>query len=206
MTGQVPDSCEYQRTSYEILGVTGEKLPTAASFHIIAEDLCTGYHRGYVMHYVIEGDRLLLMRAVVTTRKQPPEINGVAPVPDRDIPNLPMPIQYLYDHLNYPVPFTGTLLIVKDLIREYYMHMGFQPAWTYKTLLKLTLNAGVVTSASDVSTDYAKEREREGPKETARREKLRKAEEERVQKWQVEQTRAKAMQEKRGKKQRSHKA
>jgi hypothetical protein len=42
------------------------------------------------------------------------------------------------------VPFTGGLLLGADFIGELYVHMGFHPAWNFRTVHELVLETGQV--------------------------------------------------------------
>ena len=165
MTGQVYDQCEHEGVTYMILGDVGEGLPTPALFNIVPVDLLNWFHRGYIMYYAIVDNQLLLDKMVVTTRTVPQEINGIVPEVDED--------EYTYTGLNYPVRFTGFFNLGKDLIWELRTPMGFQPAWTYNTVLKITFESGIVTDIFDRSAEIARQREQEielkKSKDTAKR-------------------------------------
>lgn len=168
MTGQVYDQCEYEGVNYVILGSVGEPLPTATSFNIETADLCTGFHRGYIMYYAIVDNQLLLEKMDVTAWTEPPEINSISPE------GYPQHNQYFYTNLNYPVRFTGSIRLGKDLIEEYKSHMGFQPAWSYATVLRLEFTEGEVTASNDQSAENAKQREVKVQKLKAQQKKMRK--------------------------------
>jgi hypothetical protein len=56
------------------------------------------------------------------------------------------------------VPFSGGLLLGKGFIRSFYVHMGFQAAWTYKKVVELLVTDGVVTDSVDRSEALAEVR------------------------------------------------
>lgn len=51
-----------------------------------------------------------------------------------------------YGYLNIPIEYSGKILIGNDFIQEYYIHMGFQMPWSYKNLIELDFENGVLTN------------------------------------------------------------
>lgn len=168
MTGQVADRVRFDGHEYNLAGVKGGVLFEPQQLGLEPEGRCTACWRGYESYYVVEDGRLLLARLEVTlgdwadtvdtpfgprgkrkfTLKEGPELHGVKPIKPRS--------EYarhnnLYDGLNLEVQYTGSILIADHFIRSLYVHMGFQPAWKYETVLELTLEEGKLVQVRDVS-------------------------------------------------------
>lgn len=58
---------------------------------------------------------------------------------------------YVYEHLNLTYAYIGKILIGKDFIRSYYIHMGFHRPWAYKDLLELLFENGKLVKTVDHS-------------------------------------------------------
>ena len=56
-----------------------------------------------------------------------------------------------YYELNKLIPFTGKMMLGSDFLSEYYIHMGFQQAWAYKTVKELEFENGHLININDYS-------------------------------------------------------
>ncbi len=56
-----------------------------------------------------------------------------------------------YKNLMYPINYTGNIVLGKGFIHRYYMHLGIQRFYTYKTLVELELRNGKVINCIDRS-------------------------------------------------------
>jgi hypothetical protein len=65
----------------------------------------------------------------------------------------------VYQNLNISIPYTGSILLGTDFIRELYVHMGFHPAWKYNTVVELTFENGKLIRESDISEAMARLRQ-----------------------------------------------
>ena len=86
-----------------------------------------------------------------------PEINGVLPLnADK---NSKERFKYMGHHyykgINIKIPYTGKIVVGKDFLQEYYIHMGYQRAWSYKVLKEFSFEDGVLVDVVDHS-DMAK--------------------------------------------------
>ena len=73
----------------------------------------------------------------------------------------------IFKQLTLPIPFTGGLLLAQDFISGMYVHMGFHPAYKYKTVYELVFESGRLISETDCSKKMAgfrKELEARGEK------------------------------------------
>ena len=65
---------------------------------------------------------------------------------------------YCYN-FNMPVKYTGKLMLGKDFMHEYYIHMGWQQAWSYKTVKEFEFKDGVLVNVVDYSDKVEKVRQ-----------------------------------------------
>ena len=64
-----------------------------------------------------------------------------------------MAIGWTYDGLREPIRFSGGLLLGEGFIEKLYVHMGFHPAWKYKTVREVIFEEGRVTEDLDRSRE-----------------------------------------------------
>ena len=88
-------------------------------------------------------------------RKRGPKINGIKPV-SRERQHR---FNNCYMGLNYPLEYTGGLLLAYGFIREFYVHMGFQKPWTYERVLELIFEEGMLSRELDLSGRMAEVRQ-----------------------------------------------
>lgn len=147
MTAQFPDTIVVGRRRLSIAGVQGEGLfdPHSLGLHPVAS--CTACWRGYVCHYTVKDAQLVLAELDLSLYDEDgPPISGVEPTRPRD--GL---FDHVYKKLDLAVAFTGGLLAGQGFIRELYVHMGFHPAWKYRTVLELVFDGGRLTEQHNVS-------------------------------------------------------
>ena len=48
-----------------------------------------------------------------------------------------------YADVNYPIAYTGGLLLARGFIQKLYEHMGFHPAWKYEQVIELSEQASL---------------------------------------------------------------
>lgn len=154
MTAQIHDHLYYRGDEYAIVGVKGSGLPSPLDFDIVPVMMSTACYRGYFAGYTCIGDRLFLTGLTVRAGDGDyPPIEGVQAV-----------IGGAYNAGQYrglyrSVAFTGGLLIGRNFIQSLYVHMGFQKAPAYQTVLELWFEGGNLRSAVDYSEKIALTRE-----------------------------------------------
>ena len=82
-----------------------------------------------------------------------PKINGVEAGPSEGFFTL------AYTDLGLKTRFTGRLMIGKDFMRQFYVHMGFQRPMGYKTVYEFDVKEGDITAVRDLSPKMAEQRE-----------------------------------------------
>lgn len=154
MTAQIPDAFLSLDKKFSIAGVNGEGLFNPASHNLNPLPRITSCWRGFVCTYKTSDNMLLLATLQLNLGHEGPMINEVLPVfSTSDI------FDNTYKNLGLPVNFTGTLLVGEGFISELYVHMGFHPAWKYKTVLQLIISQGYVINTRDVSHRMAELRD-----------------------------------------------
>lgn len=145
MTAQHPDRAFYQGEEYSIIGASGEGLVVPQQFGMNPVALTTACWRGFVCTYRVH-ERLVLQELEVhTDTEDAPEINGVAP-------RVAVPYT-VYENLNLPLEFCGKLRLASGFIEELYVHMGFQKASAFETVIDMTFDSGRLTEVHDRSAE-----------------------------------------------------
>ena len=135
MTGQIHDTVIYRGEKYSLVEDSGG-LPTPFDYGLIPGQMHTACWRGFYLTYIILDVRLVLDQLTIRTfDNNYPPVNGIQPVEDNS--------NKVYQGLNLTLPYTGKLVIAKDFMQEKYIHMGFQPASSFRTVLELTFENGI---------------------------------------------------------------
>ena len=157
MTGQIPDKLIYNKSSYSIVGLKGEGLPSPFDFGLEPISPHTANWRGFIMTYIIVENRLIVQEMNVTVKdmkEKPPLINGVTPETQKE-----GSLHLTYKSFKLKTQFTGKILIAKDFIDSMYVHMGFQSPISFETVIELKISDGTlinVTDFSEIMKDYRK--------------------------------------------------
>lgn len=151
MTSQIPDTFIYEGESFELVYLEGGDLIIPQDYGMNPKMLHTACYRGFYSTYEIKYKQLLLQQMVVgEIETEYPVINGVQPQPED--------YKVCYENLNLVTDFTGTLRIAKELIRELYIHMGYQKGTAYEKLLEFQWEHGNLISVKDLSEENSRKR------------------------------------------------
>lgn len=167
MTAQVHDKFRFRKKEFSLAGISEGRLFDISILDLEPSMASTACWRGYQAvfgivesHLVLDALHVNLLRAGggenQYERETGPAINGIAPSPSRRKSDA---FNNHYDGLNYHLEYSGGLLLADGFIREMYIHMGFHPAWKYKTVLELVFDAGVLKEEFDRSEQMAEIRE-----------------------------------------------
>ena len=153
MTGQVSDEFRYNGEVYALVGISGEGLYTPADFGMTTRMASTACWRGYQMFYdCVDGE--LILEMMLANPKDPKPVNGVKPSKSEDS----VMFSYVYENLKLKTKFTGRILLGKDFIEEMYVHMGFQSAESFRTVIELEVKDGDIVNETDLSQTMAEKR------------------------------------------------
>jgi hypothetical protein len=165
MTAQIHDSFLFNDKEYSIVGVNGDGLFDPFDFQLRPLGLCSACWRGYLCQYTLKDNKILIKWLRINLEhsdqnqsefNQWPVINGVSPgKPHEDYPMF----DTVYQNLDLPIAFSGGILLAEGFISELYVHMGFHPAWKFRTVYELLFKNGIVQEIRDVSQRVAEIRE-----------------------------------------------
>ncbi len=167
MTAQIPDKFRHGETTYEVAGFSHGEPFSPQSLGLEPQSLSTACWRGYQVVYstvdgwlVVADLRINLFEPVARNGIYPPQrgpaINGVEPTDDGFERTA---FNNCYQDVNLPLDYSGGLLTAKGFIADLYVHMGFHPAWKYKSVLELVFENGELTDEFDRSQVMAELRE-----------------------------------------------
>ncbi len=160
MTAQINDIFRFRDCEYTIAGISEGELFDPAALDLKPVMASTACYRGFQAVYAILDGCLILadlhIQLVEETwkygRKQGPTINNITPTGQRERFDF---FNNHYEGINLPLKYSGGLLIVRDFIRELYVHMGFHPAWKYQRVIELSFRGGVLSNEFDRSEKMA---------------------------------------------------
>ena len=162
MTAQFPDVMIYKEQNYSIAGIsTGEELFNPLKHGVQSTGTCSACWRGYIATFSVCDSHLKVIKAKVYLDEAmvqagtAPKLFGKSAVLPEDN-GLGMSC---YSNLDLPIPYTGGILVGTNFIRSMYVHMGFHPAYKYKTVHELIFDTGKLIKASDKSAAMEKIRD-----------------------------------------------
>ncbi len=165
MTSQISDLFMYQDREYDLAGISEGEVFVPESVGISPIGYSTCCYRGYQAVFAVHDGRLILkaLNASLYTdgpdRPEPlvgPSIEGVEPRQDEEDSLF----NNIYENVNYPLPYTGGVLIARSFISKLYEHMGFHPPWKYRTVWELIFEDGRLVKATDCSKRMKEARKR----------------------------------------------
>jgi hypothetical protein len=147
MTAQISDIYKYDKEEYDIVAMTDPIGFDPHDYGIRTDAPHTACWRGYVCEYDIREDGLVLDNLdVFNFDDEYPSLNGIEVEPAKHMGGF-----RTYKNLNMYIPYTGRLLLGRDFLRNYYIHMGFQRPYAYKTLIEFVFENGKVCEINDQS-------------------------------------------------------
>jgi hypothetical protein len=167
MTAQINDVFRYRDTEYALAGISEGELFDISVLDLKPAMASTACWRGYQAVFGVVQSRLVLDTLHVNliwggegkqhhVREEGPVINGVTPSPPRKGFDF---FNNHYEGLDYHLEYSGGLLLADGFIQSLYVHMGFHPAWKYKTVIELTFEGGILKQEFDRSQKMADIRE-----------------------------------------------
>ncbi len=151
MTGQISDTFLFKGCEYSLIGMTEGVLALPEQFGMEAIMISTNCDRGFYATYELTEDALYLRELTLTEKNgRYLPIGGVQP--ERD------DYEATYSGLNEVIPFTGKIRLAKDFIAGLYVHMGYQKATAFQTVLDITIKEGKVVEVRDRSKEMEQKR------------------------------------------------
>jgi len=163
MAAQIPETVILDGRPYDLCGVKGENLLFDPRNHGVTPiSLTSDCWRGYMSTYLVVDGTLYLDEIEIGLDPRDPtgrdhlllsELFGNLKMNGSSTPGH-------YENLEYPITFTGGLLLGRGFINETYVHMGFHPAYGFRHVVELALNEGQVVSGVDRSREMEEVRKK----------------------------------------------
>lgn len=160
MSGQINDKLIYNDAEYNISAIEfPEAFIDIYSLGIKPKMNSTACWRGYVATYTINNSKLVLDKLYTNNgnniENEPPLINNKLPniiIKEGLIDEYKNSRDFVYENIDLPINYTGSIIITNELIMERYVHMGFQSPTSYKVVIQLIFNEGQLVSSNDLSS------------------------------------------------------
>lgn len=149
MSGQMSDVIVIDGEEYAIVEPSGDVLFDVRSHGVSPVMLHTANTRGVNARYRIEDGRLLLSDLQVGSVDAPPPIGDTVATTDE------YGQTWTYLELDYPIIWSGDLILGAAPILDLFVHAGYLPVWHYERVLAVDLEGGVVESTEDRSEQVA---------------------------------------------------
>ncbi|MCL2063415.1 MAG: hypothetical protein FWG98_03450 [Candidatus Cloacimonetes bacterium] len=159
MTAQSPDIFLLNRVKHELSAI--ENINSFLDIYSLGfepEAVTTACWRGYIATYSIYRNRLVLKKLETNNGNKkdfiPPLLNSKEPIvicPYGDNEEYNSWKDYIYNNVNLFINYTGSILITKDFIWKFYVHMGFQNPISYNIVKELTFEEGYLLATNDLS-------------------------------------------------------
>ena len=158
MTSQITDTFLFKGDEYSLIAMKGGNLATPEQFGMEASSYSTACYRGYFATYELINN-LLFLREFALHEKDNNylTIDGIIPNKKSNSDDLNYRIR-CYKNLNLKILFTGKIRLAKDFIKEFYVHMGYQKATAFKTVLDFTLQGGQMIKVINRSLEMRRRR------------------------------------------------
>lgn len=150
MTIQVSDTLFYRDKKYAVAGRDGSGMLDPIEHGLKPYSWSTGCRRGFRCHYRINQGRLVLDSLAINHRGPAPSLSGVTPRPGK---RDGCAFDYTYDDLDYPVRFSGGLLIGHDRPKPWHYF------WIYREIREAIFVDGILVEEIDRSAQIAEIRE-----------------------------------------------
>lgn len=156
MTGQIGDSYCFAGHDYTIIAMSKEINFAPTVYGLIPQAICTACWKGYWCDYSIENDKIFLKNLHISCKDNYyPDFNGIKVISNKE--NFME--HHLYKNINLPILYTGQIVVGSGFLNQYYIHMGYQRAWAYKTVLEFVFEEGILLDTINHSEKAEKMRE-----------------------------------------------
>ena len=162
MSGQVDDNFLFNEKEYILAAIEYPKhFLDFEQFKLKPIEFDTSCWRGFINTFAIDDNKLVLDRIYTNNGNKKnfkiPKINGKTPkiMTNEDSIDDYKYFRILdYTDLKFKINYGGSIIIARDFIQKYYVHMGFQSPIFYKEIIKLEFQNGELISTLDIS-DFA---------------------------------------------------
>lgn len=164
MTAQIGDIYKRNDEKYSIAALSAPLPFEPQNYGLEPQPSSTACYRGYWCEYDITDDGLFLENLYLFNREgNYPEFLGksIAPLEYQECDDYrerkkrkktPRHMGHrVYKNVHLMIPYTGKVLLGKDFLGEYYIHMGYQRPFAYKTLVEFIFEDGIPLDVIDHS-------------------------------------------------------
>ena len=169
MTAQIPDTYIFHEDEYRYVASEPRFDFTPRILGLEPEGRCTGCWRGFWCKYEISDKGFGLKNLYIHTKDDNyPAVMGIdvseieyvdctsyRSVNGKWIETPSKTEKYLghreYKNVHFPINYTGNILIGKNFLDNYYLHIGYQKFYTYKTLIEIVVTDGKIIKIFDRS-------------------------------------------------------
>ena len=157
----VNDKFVFRRGEYDVADIEfPENFIGISSLGLKPSPFDSACLSGYIATYSVYKKYLVLKDLYTNNgrdlKNEPPKINNKlpkisindAPVSEETKTNWR---EFTYENINLIIPYTGSILIVKDFIWEEFVHPGCQFNCNYKVVIQLSFNNGKYIMSKDLS-------------------------------------------------------
>lgn len=160
MTSQIPDTFLFKGEEFSLVGMTDGDLFIPEELGMLPEMIHTACYRGYFATYELTENGLFIRSLTINDKSGSyPAIGGIKPKFEKYKSGSKLCIHSgTYDGLNVSIKFTGKIRLAKDFIKDLYIHMGYQKATSFKTVLDITLKNKWLVKIDDRSQEMEMKR------------------------------------------------
>ena len=146
MTAQIGNKYKYMGREYTFVRATASPSFSPREYGLEPDMACTACWSGYWCVYSVTEEGLFVEELYVHDRREIyPPIGGVEPFPGDYMGHR------RYKGLHLKSDYTGKLLLGDDFLHEYYVHMGYQYPWAFKSLMEFVFEGGRLVETNDLS-------------------------------------------------------
>lgn len=148
MSSQIMDTLEIEKNIYDITEVsTSDLMFNPLEFGLFPQAICTACFRGHWCEYQIKDSMFVLNDFYMhNSLDNYPIFNGVS------VSEYEKTGHKKYENVQLVIPYTGKMLVGKDVIYEFLTMASRQRPWAYKKLIECTFENGRVVSLVNCSS------------------------------------------------------
>ncbi|HEX9061965.1 MAG TPA: hypothetical protein VF941_17450 [Clostridia bacterium] len=149
MTAQISDSIFYLNEKYSVIAIENEWPFNPVNHGLNPIATSTACYRGYYCEYSILEEQLVLSKLNIGLNEANlPILNGVEAKKNK---YFKVNHFWEYNMVNLPVKYSGGIIIGRDFLRKFYVHMGFHRAHCFKFVIELIIKDGKLVQTNDHS-------------------------------------------------------
>ena len=167
MTAQIEDIYKHENKNYTVVARSAGEIFEPEKYGLEPHGRATACYRGYWCDFETVDEELFLNNLYIYNKEDNyPALNGMPVSPaefweskkkskrSKNPEMVKIPAYFghrMYRNVHLQIPYTGKILLGSEFIQSYYIHMGFQRAWAYETLLELVFDEGLLMECNDLS-------------------------------------------------------